>query len=284
MRKVLGLPTAEAPVLPVPEHTTASPFHILVGEDNAVNQKLAVALLEKAGHRVSLAANGAEVVTMWRKGDFDLILMDVQMPEMDGLEATRQIRQEEQMTARHVPIVATTAHAMGGDSERCLVAGMDDYLSKPVHRQELLAVLARLAANRVVDLPKHCSVPNNTPEIALKAIVNKVELLSSLDGDVQLLGELIGIFLADSGSLLQRVSDAVTGRDAFALERAAHKLSGTVSIFGSCPATQAAMALETMGRDRNLLHAEEVLARLKNQMEALKEALGELKQETCPNP
>jgi signal transduction histidine kinase/DNA-binding response OmpR family regulator/HPt (histidine-containing phosphotransfer) domain-containing protein len=284
MRKVLGMPTEEAPARPVPELTTASPLHILVGEDNAVNQKLAAALLEKAGHRVSLAVNGAEVVTMWRKGNFDLILMDVQMPEMDGLEATRRIRQEEQMTARHLPIVATTAHAMSGDRERCLQAGMDDYLSKPLQRQELLAVLARLAANRVVELPNHRSEPKNTPEVALRGIVNKVELLGSLDGDVHLLGELIGIFLADSGSLLQRVSDAVTGRDAFALERAAHKLSGTVSIFGNRPATQAAMALETMGRDRNLLHAEEMVARLKNQMEALKEALGELRQETCPNP
>jgi two-component system sensor histidine kinase/response regulator len=255
-----------------------------VGEDNAVNQKLAMALLEKAGHRVSLAVNGAEVVSMWRKGDFELILMDVQMPEMDGLEATRQIRQEEQTTAAHVPIVATTAHAMSGDRERCLLAGMDDYLSKPLHLQELLAALARLSANRAADPPGRGSEPKNTPGIAPKGIVNKVELLSSLDGDAQLLGELIEIFLADSGLLVQRVSDAVANQDALALERAAHKLGGTVSIFGSRPATQAAIALEAMGRDRNLLHAEEVLARLKHQMEALEEALGELRQETCPNP
>jgi HPt (histidine-containing phosphotransfer) domain-containing protein len=95
---------------------------------------------------------------------------------------------------------------------------------------------------------------------------------------------LIEIFLADSGPLLERVSEAVTNQDAFALERAAHKLSGTVSIFGSRPATQAAIMLETMGRDRNLLHAEEALARLKDRMEALEEALGGLKQETCPSP
>jgi signal transduction histidine kinase/CheY-like chemotaxis protein/HPt (histidine-containing phosphotransfer) domain-containing protein len=284
MRRVLGTPPAEAPVPPVPERAAASPLSILVGEDNAVNQKLAITLLERAGHHVALAVNGAEVVAMWRKGDFDLILMDVQMPEMDGLAATRQIRQEEQTTGRHVAIVATTAHAMIGDRERCLLAGMDDYLSKPIHRQELLAVLARLEARRVAGVPSRRAEANGTTEIALTGIVNKAELLSSLDGDAQLLGELIEIFLADSGSLLERVSEAVTNRDAFALERAAHKLSGTVSIFGSRPATQAATMLETMGRDRNLLHAEEVLARLKDQMEALEEALGGLRRETCPSP
>jgi two-component system sensor histidine kinase/response regulator len=100
-----------------------------------VNQKLAIALLEKAGHRVSLAANGAET--------------GVQMPEMDGFKATRRIRHQEQTTGRHVPIVAATAHAITGDRERCLQAGMDEYLSKPIIRMELLAVLARLGANRV---------------------------------------------------------------------------------------------------------------------------------------
>ena len=283
MRKVLGKPQAEAPAPQISQLTTALPLHILVGEDNAVNQKLATALLEKAGHRVSLAVNGAEVVTMWRKGDFDLILMDVQMPEVDGLEATRQIRLQEQTTGKHVPIVATTAHAMTGDRERCLLAGMDEYLSKPIHRQELLAVLARLGVNRVVGPSERASEPKNSREIAAKEVVNKAELLSQLDGDAQLLGELIEAFLGDSGSLLQQVSDAVTSQDPVALERAAHKLSGTVSIFGSRPAMQAARALETMGRNRNLPHAAEVLAQLKDQMEALEDALGELRQETCPN-
>ena len=283
MRKVLGKPQAEGPVPQISQLTTALPLHVLVGEDNAVNQKLATALLEKAGHRVSLAVNGAEVVTMWRKGDFDLILMDVQMPEVDGLEATRQIRLQEQASGKHVPIVATTAHAMTGDRERCLLAGMDEYLSKPIHRQELLAVLARLGVNRVVGPSERPPESKHTREIAAKEVVNKAELLSQLDGDAQLLGEVIEAFLGDSGSLLQQVSDAVTNQDPVALERAAHKLSGTVSIFGSRPAMQAARALETMGRNRNLPHAAEVLAQLKDQMEALEEALGELRQETCPN-
>jgi signal transduction histidine kinase/CheY-like chemotaxis protein len=281
MRKVMGKPQAEAPAPPAPERTTALSLHILVAEDNAVNQKLAMALLEKAGHRVSLAVNGAEVVTMWREGDFDLILMDVQMPEVDGFEATRQIRLQEQTTGRHVPIVATTAHAMTGDRERCLLAGMDEYLSKPIHRQELLAVLARLGVHRPVGLPGRSEL-KNTREIAANQVVNKAELLSRLDGDAQLLGELIEVFLADSGSLLQQVSDAVAGQNPVALERAAHKLSGTVSIFGSRPAMQSALALETMGRNRHLPHAGEVLAQLKGQMEALEEALGGLRQETCP--
>jgi signal transduction histidine kinase/DNA-binding response OmpR family regulator len=282
MRKVLGRPQAEAaPAMPVPELTTSPPLHILVGEDNAVNQKLATALLEKAGHRVALAVNGAEVVTMWREGDFDVILMDVQMPEVDGFEATRQIRQEEQTTGSHVSIVATTAHAMTGDRERCLLAGMDEYLSKPIHRQELLAVLARLGANRAGWPPKRRSELKNTRDIAANQVLNKAELLSRLDGDAQLLRELIEIFLADSPSLLQQVSDAVTSRDPDALQRAAHKLSGTVSIFGSQPVMRTAVTLETMGGDRT--HAGEVLTQLKDQMKELEAALGEMMQETCPS-
>jgi len=280
MRKVLGKQHAEAPAPPITELIIARPLHVLVGEDNAVNQKLATALLEKAGHRVSLAVNGGEVTTMWRNGDFDLILMDVQMPEVDGLEATRQIRLEEQATGGHVPIVATTAHAMTGDRERCLLAGMDEYLSKPIQRQELLAVLARLGANRVPGR----SEPQEPRAVAANETVNKADLLSLLDGDAQLLRELIEVFLADAGSLLQSVSDAVASQDPVALERAAHKLSGALSIFGSRPVMQTAMALETMGRERHLPRAGEVLSQLKDQMEALEEGLGELRQEACPNP
>jgi len=117
---------------------------VLVAEDNPVNQRVATALLERLGHRVTLAANGAEAVAKWREGKFDLVLMDVQMPELDGFEATRSIRDYERNGAR-TPIIAMTAHAMTGDRERCLEAGMDDYVSKPVRRDTLNAAIARIA-------------------------------------------------------------------------------------------------------------------------------------------
>jgi CheY-like chemotaxis protein len=117
-------------------------LHILLVEDNPINQKVALHMLEKAGHNVTVAWNGKEAVTCATSRMFDLVLMDVQMPEMDGLEATAAIRQHEQGGARRVPIVALTAHAMGGDRERCLAAGMDGYVAKPVQAPVLLQAIA----------------------------------------------------------------------------------------------------------------------------------------------
>jgi len=121
------------------------PLRILVAEDNAVNQKLAVAMLSKKGHRVTLAGNGAEAVAECAEHRFDLIFMDIQMPELDGLEAARRIRQREQSTGEHIPIVAMTAHAMREDVDRCREAGMDDYISKPISSSALTRVLARIS-------------------------------------------------------------------------------------------------------------------------------------------
>lgn len=135
---------------PKPEaaaETAGDSWRILLAEDNPVNQKLAVRLLEKAGHAVTIANNGREAVETWREGGFDVILMDISMPEMDGLEATRQIRSEEAEGGGHIPILALTAHAMKGDRERCLEAGMDAYLTKPVKRQALLALLEETLAD-----------------------------------------------------------------------------------------------------------------------------------------
>jgi two-component system, sensor histidine kinase and response regulator len=294
IRKILGRPAAEIRTIesPGPEPTTAaaapppateSPLRILVAEDNPVNQKLVIALLEKAGHHVSLAANGAEAVAKWREGDFDLILMDVQMPDVDGFEATRRIRHQEQATGRHVPIVAVTAHAMSGDRERCLQGGMDDYLSKPINRQELMTVLTRQTENRENPADPHAET-TILPELVIVELLNKDEVLSRLDGDSQLLRELIDMFLADSNGLLEHVSDAVTSQNPAELERAAHKLKGTVSIFGCRAAMEAAQALETMGRDQNLPQAAEVYLQLETQIEALEEALSELRQTTYSEP
>ena len=113
-------------------------LRILLAEDNVVNQKVAARVLERRGHSVTVASNGAEAVNLYGRDKFDVILMDIQMPEMNGYEATAAIRDHERTTGAHIPIIALTAHAMAGDRDRCLAAGMDDYVSKPIHLEELL--------------------------------------------------------------------------------------------------------------------------------------------------
>jgi CheY-like chemotaxis protein len=122
-----------------------------LAEDNPVNQRLAVRILERRGHAVTVASNGAEAVTALAQEPFDLVLMDVQMPVMDGLEATVTIRQREQATGTHLPIIALTAHAMQGDRERCLEAGMDDYVSKPIQSDILFKAIERLVPSRLAE-------------------------------------------------------------------------------------------------------------------------------------
>jgi CheY-like chemotaxis protein len=123
-------------------------WNVLLVEDSPMNQKLACAVLEKQQHRVIVANNGREACELWCPDVFDVILMDVQMPEMDGFEATRFIREQEQKLGGHVPIIAMTAHALRGDRERCLEAGMDEYVSKPIHARQLLETIRSLVRER----------------------------------------------------------------------------------------------------------------------------------------
>jgi CheY-like chemotaxis protein len=123
---------------------TKRPLNVLLAEDSAVNQKLAAAVLGRAGHHVTIANDGLEAVEAYANNSFDLVLMDIQMPRMDGFEATRRIRSRERETGDHVPIVAMTAHALVGDRERCLAAGMDDYIAKPIYAKQLIATIERL--------------------------------------------------------------------------------------------------------------------------------------------
>jgi CheY-like chemotaxis protein len=136
-------------------------LHILLAEDNVVNQKLAARVLEKRGHTVVVVENGKEALAALERHGFDLVLMDVQMPEMDGLEATRVIREQEKETGGHVPIIAMTAYAMKGDRERCLEAGMDAYVSKPIQAGELFQAIERL-------------IPSVTHEITKAGMTNRV--------------------------------------------------------------------------------------------------------------
>jgi CheY-like chemotaxis protein len=134
----VGQPAAKTPPSP-------AGLDVLLVEDSLVNQRLAAAVLHKGGHRVTVADNGREALQVLATRSFDVILMDIQMPELDGFEATRRIREQEHLTGRHVPIIAMTAHAMQGDRERCLEGGMDEYISKPIHAQRLLETVAAVA-------------------------------------------------------------------------------------------------------------------------------------------
>jgi CheY-like chemotaxis protein len=145
LREAAATP-APPPVASGPEPTAPiRPLRVLVAEDNRVNQMVIVRLLEKVGHRVDVAANGHETLSALALASYDLVLMDCQMPEMDGFEATRAIREAERATGTHIPIVALTANALEGDRERCLAVGMDDYLAKPITPRALTAALARVA-------------------------------------------------------------------------------------------------------------------------------------------
>jgi CheY-like chemotaxis protein len=156
LQRILGNPPPPAVILaaPAPGPSEQRPLRILVAEDSPVNQKLALAVLRKMGHQVTLAATGTAAVETWKREAFDLVLMDIQMPEMDGLEATRKIRALERPGGVRTPIIAMTAHAMGGDRERCLEAGMDDHVAKPINRAELAATIFRhTCAAAEVSLP-----------------------------------------------------------------------------------------------------------------------------------
>ncbi len=182
--------TIEAPANP-PEKTRGKTLHILLSEDNPVNQKLAIRLLEKAGHHVTLATTGREALARWEEvgtPGFDLVLMDIQMPEMDGMEATAAIREREKGSGSHIPILAMTAHAMRGDKERCLEGGMDGYVSKPILPADLFAEIERCLGTPERDRP----LPENSEGSGEQ--FDRASLLQRVEGDQELLAEMIHLF------------------------------------------------------------------------------------------
>jgi PAS domain S-box-containing protein len=239
-----------------PAPGAARPLRILLAEDNAVNQKLMVRLLEKRGHRVTLAADGKEALAALDREDFDLALMDVQMPEIDGFEATSAIRRGEQATGRHLPIIAMTAHAMKGDRERCLKAGMDGYVSKPIQAAELFEIIERTVPAPVEPPP-----------------LNWDKALESVAGDRELLRELASIFLATYPQWMSKLREALAGRDSAGLRRLAHTLKGSVAQFRADEVGRAAGRLETMGDKGDLAGAAEALTVLEGEMRRLQPVL-----------
>jgi two-component system, sensor histidine kinase and response regulator len=233
---------------------------VLVVEDNPVNQRVVTAILGAAGHEVAIAANGRHALAALDGREVDLVLMDVQMPEMDGLQATAAIRARERTTGRHLPIVALTAHAMKSDRDACLAAGMDEYLSKPVNGRELLATIARLTGSPAAPRPATGPRPLE---------VDRDALLARLGGDRALLVEIVDLFKAEGPRLLSEIRRCLDARDPAGMQRAAHTLKGTVANFGASSAQEAAAALERLGRDGRLEGAETALGALESALDRL---------------
>ena len=237
---------AAEPSLPGP---TNRQLRVLIAEDIPVNQTLAVRLLAKLGHEAVVVGNGVQALDALADGRFDLVLMDLQMPVLDGLEATRLLRGRERQcgTGEHVPVIAMTAHAMRGDRERCLAGGCDDYVAKPMRFRELAAAIERCLSLSHPSAPeaKHAEVE---PEpISMASLFDHSAALQSVDGDEDLLRELAEVFLEDQPRLIAALREAVARGNPERLRRAAHALRGAVVNFAARDAIAAARASRPWG-------------------------------------
>jgi two-component system sensor histidine kinase/response regulator len=243
---------------------TSKRLRILLAEDNPVNSELALRVLSKRGHSVVVAGSGRLALEALEKQAFDLVLMDVQMPEMDGFEATATIRQNEAITGTRIPIIAMTAHAMKGDRERCLHAGMDAYISKPIQVNELLKMIESLAGG--------AGSVEGTKE-AESAVMDRSLALARVDGDESLLADLAKLFCEESPAMMAAIEEAVSAKDSERLQRAAHSLKGAAATLSAQKAFEAALSLERLGRSGDLSQVEKAYALLEMQVQRLQSVL-----------
>ena len=240
------------------------PLRVLLAEDSLVNQKLAVGLLEKYGHTVIVTENGREAIAAFESDDFDLVLMDVQMPEMDGFEATGVIRARQKRAGKYTPIIAMTAHAMKGDRQRCLESGMDDYVAKPIRAKTLFDTIATVLERTIGTIGTGDKSGDTSP--AGQEVVNWSEALSAVRGDRDLLKSVLEVFLEESATLMTRLRQALDQHDLDVLRRAAHTLKSTFRSIGSAQASEHAYRLERMAEQGDLEHAETTFAALEQEM------------------
>jgi CheY-like chemotaxis protein/HPt (histidine-containing phosphotransfer) domain-containing protein len=236
------LAAAPAPASAPRPRRARRPLRLLVAEDNPINREMITAVLRNLGHSVAVVTTGHQVLGAIAQEKFDGVLMDVQMPELDGIETAREIRRREaerssgSTEAAHLPIIALTAHAMKGDREQCLAAGMDDYVPKPVRRSELLAALDRLLPADPSELP--------APPIGSGPLFQREGLLAELNGDEAALRRLITLFLETTPPLLAQMRSALASGDRGAMETAAHTLKGSLLQLGEDHARGLALQLE----------------------------------------
>jgi PAS domain S-box-containing protein len=255
---------------PVQTVTSSAPLRILVAEDNPLNQQVVEHLLAFKGHSVRIAKDGRETLNALENDHFDLLLLDVHMPEVDGFCVIETLRRREQGTGRRLPVVALTARSMKGDRERCLLAGMDDYLAKPIRRHELFAAIERVLTGRPTVPPR---ATEKTP--SANGLLDAATLLTACDADPALLARMIAIFHADAPGQMGYIETALRDRNGAALRESAHKLRGLVSAF-STTAGETANLLEQAGANRQLDDAAAAYASLRDMIAELGSLLDNL--------
>jgi two-component system, sensor histidine kinase and response regulator len=251
------------PALPRVQHS----LQVLLAEDNVVNQKLAVLLLQRRGHSVTVVSDGKQAVEISAARHFDVCLMDIQMPELSGLEATAAIRKRETGTSRHLPIIAMTAHAIKGDREVCLNAGMDGYLSKPVRAEELFRQIESFVAGK----PLQQIAPRSVPKRAVP--FDEAAFLARMDGQHDICAQIAEAFLTECPELMSPIRDALRHKDAPALARLAHGLKGAISNFTDGDAFHCAVRLEQFAKEADLTLAADAFKQLEKHVDELLEAL-----------
>jgi CheY-like chemotaxis protein len=270
---IKGNPNAnqtEAPAFPKANRS----LRVLVAEDSPVNQQLVFEILLKQGHSVEVTFNGKQAVAALESERFDVVLMDVQMPEMDGLEATSEIRQREQKTGAHTPIIALTAHAMSEDRERCLAAGMDGYLQKPFYPIDLYNALVPYSTR-----PPEQTNPVDSSSLqhisSETEVLNLTEALARAGGSEKLLHRVCQVFLENLPRMSAAIQTSVGNMDAAAIQHAAHTLKGSASLIGAQAVTAAARDLEMMAKSGKLDGLELTLETLDHELKRLTAVVAE---------
>jgi two-component system sensor histidine kinase/response regulator len=279
LRRILGLlpqdQNTDQRVTPEPPTRCNEPLKILLAEDNTINQMVVVRMLEKQGHKVVVAGNGREAIAASDKQQFDLIVMDAQMPELDGFEAAALIREREKATGKHIPILAMTAHALKGDRERCLAAGMDAYVPKPVRAKEFQEIIESLVTKaRSHPAP---SPPINPPGQNQAVEFETEAVLARMSGDTELLSEVVGLFASDFPRAIAQMKEAIERSERTVLVRAAHTMCGSLDLFGLSAASRAARDLESSAQQGDMERAAQALSALQKEMERCLPALSALR-------
>jgi len=264
---------------------------ILLVEDYPTNQQIAIRHLQRAGYEVDLAENGQKAIDAFKKGNYELILMDIQLPGINGYEATAEIRTHElsmEMTGvknssyRRIPIIAMTAHALKGDKQKCIQRGMDDYIAKPLRKKELLCIVHKWISKEI-KLPK-ITTENSTGPSAIKAPMNYKFALEEFDGDREFLAEVIKGFFKQAEGQIKFIKKALDEDEAEIVRREAHSLKGGSANLMADDLAKAAMNLETLGQSGNLKDGYETLTIVEREIIRLQEYVKSIKQSHCLIP